>query len=155
MMTTNRTMGLHEAVILDTHILIWLMRCVPPSWQRPNARFLNRPRSKARNSLHAIGSCRSVGTADQVEKERSSGNRRKDEDRLDPQDALRCSVDLLAISGICATRPVSDLHRTVLDPSLNHKDPFDEMLLVHAQRLGARLLTRDGRLAHHPVALVA
>ena len=42
-----------------------------------------------------------------------------------------------------------------LDPPLDHKDPFDEMLLTHAQQLGARLLTRDGRLASHPIALVA
>lgn len=42
-----------------------------------------------------------------------------------------------------------------LDPPLDHKDPFDEMLLTHAQQLGARLLTRDRRLAEHPIALVA
>ncbi|MEI9850461.1 MAG: PIN domain-containing protein [Sphingomonas sp.] len=31
-------------------------------------------------------------------------------------------------------------------------DPFDEMLLVHAQQLGARLLTRDRLLLEHPLA---
>lgn len=40
-----------------------------------------------------------------------------------------------------------------LDPALHHRDPFDEMLLVHAQRLGARLLTRDDHLVSHPLAL--
>lgn len=40
-----------------------------------------------------------------------------------------------------------------LDPPLAHRDPFDEQLLIHAQRLGARLLTRDGRLIGHPLAL--
>lgn len=39
-----------------------------------------------------------------------------------------------------------------LQPSMSHRDPFDEMLLVHAQQLGARLLTRDRHLADHPVA---
>lgn len=40
----------------------------------------------------------------------------------------------------------------VLEPPLDHKDPFDEILLVHAQRLGARLLTRDRALLDHPLA---
>lgn len=34
-----------------------------------------------------------------------------------------------------------------------HKDPFDEMLLIHAQQLGVRLLTRDDDLRRHPLAL--
>ncbi len=33
---------------------------------------------------------------------------------------------------------------------LEHKDPFDELLLVQAQEEGMRLLTRDARLAGHP-----
>lgn len=40
----------------------------------------------------------------------------------------------------------------VLASPVRHGDPFDEMLLVHAQRLGAKLLTRDRRLADHPLA---
>ncbi|MDB5708572.1 MAG: hypothetical protein JWL96_642 [Sphingomonas bacterium] len=40
-----------------------------------------------------------------------------------------------------------------LDPPIQHRDPFDEILLVHARRLGARLLTRDGKLVNHPLAL--
>ena len=42
-----------------------------------------------------------------------------------------------------------------LVPPLAHTDPFDEMLLTHAQQLGARLLSRDARLADHPVAWIA
>ncbi|MFL5285796.1 MAG: PIN domain-containing protein [Rhodopila sp.] len=33
---------------------------------------------------------------------------------------------------------------------LQHKDPFDELLLVQAQEEGMRLLTRDARLVGHP-----
>lgn len=36
---------------------------------------------------------------------------------------------------------------------LNHKDPFDELLLVQAQEEGMRLLTRDSKLAGHPLAV--
>lgn len=42
---------------------------------------------------------------------------------------------------------------TALLTPLNHTDPFDELLLVQAQCTGMRLLTRDGRLAEHPLAL--
>ncbi len=37
--------------------------------------------------------------------------------------------------------------------STDHADPFDRMLLVHAQHLGARLLTRDRKLLAHPLSL--
>ena len=40
-----------------------------------------------------------------------------------------------------------------LNPPIGHKDPFDEMLLVHAAQLGARLLTRDKLLMAHPLAI--
>ncbi len=36
---------------------------------------------------------------------------------------------------------------------LDHKDPFDELLLVQAQEEGMRLLTRDLKLAGHPFAV--
>ena len=42
---------------------------------------------------------------------------------------------------------------TPLAPPLEHKDPFDELLLVQAQVEGLRLLTRDARLAGHPLAM--
>ena len=35
---------------------------------------------------------------------------------------------------------------------LDHKDPFDELLLVQAQEEGMRLLTRDAKLIDHPLA---
>ena len=37
-----------------------------------------------------------------------------------------------------------------LETPLDHKDPFDELLLVQAQEEGLRLLTVDRRLAGHP-----
>lgn len=41
----------------------------------------------------------------------------------------------------------------VLNPATTHKDPFDEMLLIQAEVLGARLLTRDRKLLAHPLAI--
>lgn len=42
---------------------------------------------------------------------------------------------------------------TSLDTPIAHRDPFDELLLIQAQHLGARLMTRDSRLLGHPLAL--
>lgn len=36
---------------------------------------------------------------------------------------------------------------------LEHKDPFDELLLVQAQEESMRLLTRDSKFAGHPLAV--
>ncbi len=40
-----------------------------------------------------------------------------------------------------------------LSQPLEHKDPFDELLLIQAQEEGMRLLTRDSHLVDHPFAL--
>ena len=42
-----------------------------------------------------------------------------------------------------------------LETPLDHKDPFDELLLVQAQEEGLRLLTVDRRLAGHPLAVAS
>ena len=39
-----------------------------------------------------------------------------------------------------------------LSHPLDHKDPFDELLLVQAQEEAMRLLTRDTKLMNHPYA---
>lgn len=42
-----------------------------------------------------------------------------------------------------------------LNVPLGHKDPYDELLLVQAQEEGLRLLTKDQKLAGHPLAIAA
>jgi PIN domain nuclease of toxin-antitoxin system len=42
-----------------------------------------------------------------------------------------------------------------LNQPMRHKDPFDELMLVHAQQLDMRLLTRDGKLKDHPLTISA
>ena len=50
--------------------------------------------------------------------------------------------------------PLSARHAAAeLAPPLSHKDPFDELLLVQAQEEGMRLLTRDAKLAGHPLVV--
>ena len=42
-----------------------------------------------------------------------------------------------------------------LERPIAHNDPFDQALLIHAQELDAKLLTRDRELARHPLAITA
>ena len=42
---------------------------------------------------------------------------------------------------------------STLSCPLEHKDPFDEMLLVQAQEEGMHLLTRDAKLLGHPLVV--
>ena len=52
--------------------------------------------------------------------------------------------------------PMTILHAAqALEPPLDHKDPFDELLLVQARQEGLKLLTADRRLAGHPLAVAA
>ena len=54
-------------------------------------------------------------------------------------------ISLLSIS------PAHASH--LLVPPLRHKDPFDDLLLIHAELENARLLTKDKQLTDHPVAI--
>ncbi len=52
--------------------------------------------------------------------------------------------------------PLSARHAVAtLSAPVTHKDPFDELLLVQAQEEGLRLLTRDTKLAGHPLVAAA
>lgn len=44
-------------------------------------------------------------------------------------------------------------HLAQLVVPLDHNDPFDAMMLVHAQQVGAKLLTRHDHLRAHPLSL--
>ena len=52
--------------------------------------------------------------------------------------------------------PMTMLHAArVLEVPLDHKDPFDELLLVQAQEEGLKMLTADKQLVGHPLAVAA
>ena len=69
---------------------------------------------------------------------------------IDPLNLLRWAER----NGIGLLDLTPDVAVARLDPPLAHSDPFDEMLLIQAQQGGYRLLTRDEKLAAHPVALI-
>ncbi len=128
-------------ILLDTHILIWMV-------DRPDE-LSARERQIIAGASHRLVSVASIwelrikwNTLDRMGRHKGP---------ISPDVALSAlapnGIELAALEGEdCIAR---------LHPALNHRDPFDEMLLVHAQRLDARLLTRDAKLLDHPLALQA
>lgn len=128
-------------LILDTHFLIWLAN-TPGEVTAAEQRAIN-----AAQSRHV--SAASLWELRIKWRLRDRKGRRKG--TLDPAEAL-VFIDINRI-GLISLEPTDSLF--ALDPPIDHRDPFDEMLLVHAARIGARLLTRDRLLRDHPLALSA
>lgn len=69
----------------------------------------------------------------------------------DPRGVLDVHVD----SGVVLEPLTPEQAAAALDPELAHTDPFDRLMLLQAQQLSARLLTRDPKLLAHPVGIGA
>ena len=127
-------------LLLDTHFLIWAA-VDQEEFTASERRLLIDPATEIFVSMLSIWEVRIKWN------QRDRSGHRKG--RLSPDAALRVAKD----SGFLVDTLTVDDPVIALDPPLAHKDPFDEMLLIHAQRLGARLLTRDRLLVGHPLAL--
>ena len=128
-------------LLLDTHIALWLM-------------FQTEELTEAEQAIIGQGwSSLAVSVVSLWEVRIKWGRRFISGLRKGPAslaaliDALRkASIDVIDLTAaVCVADPI---------PSLDHSDPFDELLLTQAQQGGYRLLTRDRKLASHPVALV-
>ena len=126
-------------LLLDTHVLVWLANR-PEKLSEAAKTLLARPSNRAFVSSVSFWELRMKWNV-------SRGAAR--EDLLDPMVAIpfaeKHGFELAALS------PADCI--VSLDVKLEHRDPFDEQLLIHAHQLGARLLTRDRRLIGHPLAL--
>ena len=129
-------------LLLDTHIALWLL--FDPASLSPGERELVAQPWEARSySVVSLWELR-------VKWERRfvSGMRKGP---LHPADMLaaleRARIEVIDLTPASC---VADLN-----PPLDHSDPFDALLLTQAQQGGYRLLTRDKKLAAHPVALLA
>lgn len=72
--------------------------------------------------------------------------------RKGPIDPAR-ALDVLVRLGLTML-PLAATHAaTVLQQSIAHSDPFDELLLAQAQSEGLKLFTRDRLLRDHPLAV--
>jgi PIN domain nuclease of toxin-antitoxin system len=126
-------------LMLDTHILAWLA----------SNRDELTAGERAAIEQHHDGLLVSAASIWELRLRWRSNPRRAADDLLIKPNAalLFCAsrqIEVLPITPELAARP--------LEPLLPHKDPFDELLLVHAEQAGARLLTRDGDMVQHPLA---
>ncbi len=124
-------------ILLDTHMLIWLARA-PDRLKSRERNLLGDRRVRAFVSAVSIWELRlKWGRGDVLHRD----------ELLDPLVALEFSerrgFELAALTP-------SDCAAALASPIV-HRDPFDEQLLIHAQQLDARLLTRDRLLVDHPV----
>jgi PIN domain nuclease of toxin-antitoxin system len=129
-------------ILLDTHYLIWLASR-PALLTAAERALIDRADCELYVSPVSIWEVRLKWQAVDRNGERKGV--------LAPEDALtyvdRTDLRLAPLTGgDCAA---------ALDPPIPHKDPFDEMLLIHAAQLEAKFLTRDKQLRDHPLAITA
>jgi PIN domain nuclease of toxin-antitoxin system len=124
-------------LLLDTHIAIWAA-LDPTKLSQAERRYLQEAESPPVLSAVAVWEARLKWHS------------------LHISGARKGPIAPSAIVGFAAAigwafLPLTPQHAaTELLAPLDHKDPFDELLLVQAQADGLRLLTRDLRLAGHP-----
>ena len=128
-------------LLLDTHVLVWLAT---------DRRQLNRRELEAIHHPAAELFLSSFSLWELRIKLRAERRRNRLGLKLDPAGAAAfCAEAKIVIEEVSA----ADILAPPLMVELPHGDPLDEMLLIHAQRPGARLLTRDRKLLGHPLAL--
>ncbi|TPG10406.1 type II toxin-antitoxin system VapC family toxin [Sphingomonas oligophenolica] len=127
-------------VLLDTHVLVWLIEA-PGRFDRAERRILERAQHSTYISVVSLWEIRI--------KWESIDRRGRRKGSVDPRAALA----FVRSSEIMIARLDEDIAVASLEAATANRDPFDELLLVHAQELRAKLLTRDGTLLDHPLAL--
>jgi PIN domain nuclease of toxin-antitoxin system len=127
-------------ILLDTHFLVWLATR-PEKITKREFLALERRDGPLVVSTISIWELRV--------KWHAYDPKRRDKSSIAPDVALG-----FAVANDFAMAPLEPADCVMLvDPPIQHKDPFDEMLLVHAHRLGARLMTRDRKLLGHPLTV--
>lgn len=127
-------------VLLDTHFLVWL------STGGRNVRVAERAviEDGENDILLSAASIWELRI-----KWAQQGRRRSIDGLADPASALVFAEE----AGIVVLPLLPTDCAASLEVPIRHRDPFDEMLLIHTQQIGARLLTRDRALLAHPLAL--
>ncbi len=129
-------------LLLDTHVLVWFAT---------NRLKLKRYEREAIASESNELLLSTISLWELRAKVRSERHRDRRDLTLDPASAVAfCVKAEIAVEEMT----IADMLAPPLAVDPPHGDPFDEMLLVHAQRLGAKLLTRDGKLFGHPLTYI-
>jgi len=127
-------------ILLDTHFLVWLA-AGGNNLRAAELDVLQGADNEIMASAASIWELR-------IKWAKESRSNRRDE-TVNPERALvfamEAEIEIMPLfAADCAAS---------LDVAGPNRDPFDEMLLIHAQRLDARLLTRDRLLLSHPLAV--
>ena len=129
-------------ILLDTSYLYDIMEA-PGKFLEPERRFLAAREVRIYVSAVSIWEMRLKHSARHL-----SGTRKS---RFAPNDVIVALADQDV-----TFLPMTITHAArALEPPLDHKDPFDELLLVQAQEEGLKLLTGDRRLASHPLVVAS
>ena len=121
-------------LLVDAHALLWWLGD-DPALSSPAARSLADP---------ANAVVVSAATVWEIEVKRVAG-------RLQAPDDLLASLDQARID--TASFTAQDAVAAAGLP-MHHKDPFDRMLVAHAQRIGATIVSRDRQLAAYDIPVL-
>ena len=127
-------------ILLDTSYLYDLMEA-PGKFSDAERRFFTAQEARLYVSAVSIWEMRLKYRARHPSGERKSP--------FDPNDVVAV---LEGQDVILLPMTMSHAART-LEAPIDHKDPFDELLLVQAQEEGLKLLTADRRIIGHPLAI--
>ena len=127
-------------ILLDTSYLYNLMEA-PGKFSDAEHRFFDEQEARIYVSAVSVWEMRLKYHACHPSSERKSP--------FDPNDVI--SV-LEGQDVILLPMTMSHAART-LEAPIDHKDPFDELLLVQAQEEGLKLLTDDRQIIGHPLAI--
>lgn len=127
-------------ILLDTHFLLWVVE--------GSGRLTNRERRVLERSGHSTF-VSVVSFWEMRIKWNKFDRRGRRKSAIDPK-VLLASTEA---GGLIVVPLTAEVAIASLNVAVSNADPFDELLMIHAQELGARLLTRDTRLLEHPLAL--
>lgn len=128
-------------LLIDTHFLIW-MALEPDRLSEAEIQLCFSPENETFVSAVSIW---------EIRLKYYKFRHRTDQGFLSPTGA----INLCLGAGLQIVPLSAQACAWVIKPAPVHKDPFDEMLLLQAAAMGARLLTRDNELLAHPLAISA
>lgn len=127
-------------LLIDTHFLVWLMQ-KPDEVSRREQRIIERANGSTYVSALSLW---------EIRLKPETLHRRGKQEKYPSAPAAH---DFVLASGFILEPLTGTVCSASLQHPIDHHEPFDVMMLVHAEQLGARLLTRDDRMSAHPLAL--
>lgn len=129
-------------LLIDTHFVVWLM-------QKPHELTRREERAIDRASGAVLVSALSFW---EIRLKPETLHRRG---KRQVYPSAPAAHEFALASGFLVEPLTAEVCSASLRHPIDHHEPFDVMMLIHAEQLGAKLLTRDERMRAHPLALFA